>query len=258
MNQKPMNHPKLPKIVYDEHGNPIDTSNFVPQSSTQTTQTATASEHQMVYVARPHEPVAPVISESGRKKHEESKRQFPYLNLSDGEYIISAIKRHPIGLVQIWAVVGMALVILAVGILLIMSGDAAIMEMSRESAAWLSMVLLGLMVFVFLGGIMATIVYEGNRFFLTNESVTQHIQLGLFSKKEQTISLTNIEDASFRQHGILQTMLNYGSIRLSTEGDETTYRFNFVSNPQRQVALLNDAVEAFKMGRPVDPNESLD
>lgn len=40
-------------------------------------------------------------------------------------------------------------------------------------------------------------------------------------------------------------------IRLSTEGEETTYRFNYVANPKRQTAILNNAVEAFKNGRPV-------
>jgi hypothetical protein len=38
---------------------------------------------------------------------------------------------------------------------------------------------------------------------------------------------------------------------LSTEGDETTYRFNFVADPKRHIAILNDAVEAFKNGRPL-------
>ena len=91
-----------------------------------------------------------------------------------------------------------------------------------------------------------------NQFFLTNESVIQEIQRGLFSRHEQTVSLGSIEDASFEQNGLLQTMLNYGSIRLSTEGEETTYRFYFVSNPKEQIARLNNAVESFKNGRPVE------
>jgi hypothetical protein len=102
-----------------------------------------------------------------------------------------------------------------------------------------------------IGGYIAVWVYMNNKFFLTNESVIQEIQTSLFSRHEQTVSLINIEDASFQQHGILQTMLNYGSIRLSTEGDETTYRFEYVSNPKEQIATLNNAVEAFKNGRPV-------
>jgi hypothetical protein len=73
----------------------------------------------------------------------------------------------------------------------------------------------------------------------------------LFSRLEQTVSLGNIEDASFTQHGIFQQVFNYGDIRLSTEGDETTYRFSFVASPKDHIARLNNAVEAFKNGRPI-------
>jgi hypothetical protein len=40
-------------------------------------------------------------------------------------------------------------------------------------------------------------------------------------------------------------------MRLSTEGEETTYRFAFVENPKEQIATVTDAVESFKNGRPV-------
>jgi hypothetical protein len=103
-----------------------------------------------------------------------------------------------------------------------------------------------------IGGYISVWVYMNNRFFLTNESVIQELQQSLFIRKEQTVSLVNIEDASFDQRSILQTLLNYGSIRLSTEGDETTYRFTYVSNPKKQIEVLNNAVEAFKNGRPID------
>jgi uncharacterized membrane protein YdbT with pleckstrin-like domain len=110
----------------------------------------------------------------------------------------------------------------------------------------------GLLTLLFLiGGYIAVWVYINNRFFLTNESVIQEIQTSLFSKHEQTVSLSNIEDASSRQNGLVQSILDYGSIRLSTEGDETTYRFNYVTNPKQEIATLNNAVEAFKNGRPV-------
>lgn len=97
-------------------------------------------------------------------------------------------------------------------------------------------------------------VYINNKFFLTNESVIQEIQVSLFSRQEQTVSLGNIEDASFTQRGILQQILDYGDIRLSTEGDETTYRFSYVARPKDHIAKLNNAVESFKLGRPVEDN----
>ncbi len=254
------------QTVYDEHGNPIqvDPRQFQqavvaqPQPVVQAPVQSSQSDQplQMVYMARPHDIEAPAITREVKEKHDESKRRFPYLNLSDGEYVISAVRRHPIGLLAIWAVVGVALTMIAAALFAAINSNSVISSfISPSSIPSLAMLLLGLMVFIFLGGVLATVVYNGNRFFLTNESVTQHIQISLFSKKEQTISLTNIEDASFRQHGILQTLLNYGSLRLSTQGDETTYRFTFVEDPGNQVALLNNAVEAFKMGRPVDNND---
>lgn len=213
-----------------------------------------------VWVARPLEPEHPVISEESRKRHEHSKMMYPGLNLSDGEFVVSAIKRHPIGLIQIWAAVAV-LIILSLFFLPFYSANqetVASMFMttteSLPSIAVIAMPLLLLDVLFALGGLIASVVYLGNRFFLTNESVIQIIQTSLFHKREQTVSLSNIEDASFLQKGIIQHLLNYGSLRLSTEGDETTYRFNYASNPTKQVAILNNAVEAFKMGRPVDPN----
>ena len=246
MAQQIENADQLPTIVYDAQGNPIDTSALRSSSPT--------DQPQVVYMARPHDPVKPVISDAVIKKHEESKALFPFLNLSDGEYVISYVKRHIIGLIEIWAVVVAVVVMMALAIFAVQSGSLSIA--SAESTPWLLLTMLGVIALAFVLGMAATVIYEGNKFFLTNESVTQHIQTSLFSKKEQTISLGNIEDASFRKSGIMQTFFNYGSLRLSTEGDETTYRFNFVSSPGDQVATLNNAVEAFKNGRPIDPYET--
>ena len=112
----------------------------------------------------------------------------------------------------------------------------------------IALLLIGLVV---LGGAISLWIYLQNQFYMTNESVIQEIQESLFSRHEQTVSLGSIEDASFRQSGIVQTIFNYGTIRLSTEGEETTYIFHYVANPRSQIAILNNAIEAFKNGRPV-------
>lgn len=255
-----MAHPDdMTKTVYDEHGRPIKVHAAQFEQAVAGANEPAQAKHnppQVVYMARPHEPVQPHISPAVMEKHGNSKKRFPYLNLSEGEYVISAVTRHPIGLLAIWAVVAVAVVFLMGGVFLSVGSDNDFAGLiTTDSSPWLGMIFLALIVLVFMGGVLATVVYEGNKFFLTNESVTQHIQVSLFSKKEQTISLGNIEDASFTQHGFIQHMLNYGSLRLSTEGDETTYRFSFVENPSNQVALLNNAVEAFKNGRPVDVDE---
>ncbi len=111
--------------------------------------------------------------------------------------------------------------------------------------------MLSLIILIGIFGYISSWVYMRNTFYLTNESVIQEIQHGVFSKHEQTVSLGSIEDASYRQFGIWQSMFNYGTIRLSTEGEETTYKFQYVSNPKKQIAVLNNAIECFKNGRPV-------
>lgn len=224
-------------VAYDKDGNPL------------------YSQPQFVHLSRAVEPMEQSISPEVARLHEESRKKYPQLNLSKGEFVLSAIRRHPIGLFKIWGI-GLALIgaFLAMYYVLFAASGASSDIRGFSPVALLVVFIMALL--VTFGTMAATYVYMANRFYLTNESVIQEIQDTLFSKHEQTVSLVNIEDASFKKNGIVQTLLNYGTIRLSTEGDETTYRFSYVSNPKRQIAILNNAVEAFKNGRPVGmPND---
>lgn len=212
---------------------------------------------QVVHLSRPAEPVKPEISPEVREKHERSRRMYPSLNLSESEYVISAVRRHPIGLI-IPLLLGVLVITMATSILVNYTEFADQFNLSG-AVAEASTVTLPILLFdalILLGMFVIYYVYVSNKFFLTNESVIQEIQISLFSRLEQTVSLSNIEDASYTQTNIIQTIFNYGSIRLSTEGDETTYRFTYVANPKMHIALLNNAIEAFKNGRPTDPNEN--
>lgn len=244
---QPTSQPK--PVAYTPDGQPLYTH---PPTTTQGP-VAEGAQPQVVYMTRSVNPHQQDVPEEIKQKHEASLRAYPHLNLSDGEFVISAVKRHPIGLLSIWGVVVIGVVAIFLGTAYLLANTGAMFGRTLSPSALMSgglVMLLAAVLFV-LGGIIATVVYQANRFYLTNESVIQHIQTSLFSKKNQTISLANIEDASYRQRGILQTILNYGSIRLSTEGEETTYRFNFVASPAREVDTLNNAVESFKNYRPV-------
>lgn len=262
--QPPAQPPQDPMkpVAYDQYGQPLyahppqpsaPPQQATPQAGASQQSTEGDTSPQVVYMTRAVDPHQQDVSPEIKAKHDESHRRFPHLNLSDGEYVISAVKRHPIGLVSIWSVVAAACLVIFVGFPVLINSGAFLGGRGLSPGAIMSggiVLLLAAVLFV-LGGIIATVIYQANRFYLTNESVIQHIQTSLFSKKDQTISLANIEDASYRQRGILQTLLNYGAIRLSTEGEETTYRFNFVANPKKEIDRLNNAVEAFKNFRPV-------
>jgi len=194
-----------------------------------------------------------------QRLHEASLKRYPGLNLSNSEYVISAVRRHPIGVLRIWFFAFVIIAAFAVLIAATWASQSAqgLPTGSEGPVSVIAAAILGVIAVLVMGGaFVATYVYNANRFFLTNESVVQEIQSSLFSKHEQTVSLSNIEDASFKTAGIFATWLNYGTIRLSTEGDETTYVFKYVYRPKEEVAILNNAIEAFKNGRPIAlPNQ---
>lgn len=209
-----------------------------------------AIEPDLVHARRELEPPTRPISTELEALHQASAARYPLLNLSEGEHVILAVKRHPIGLLLPVGVAGLIIVVL----LSVLFSYPLLLRDGLQGLPPVRVVVIPallLIALVALGGFITAWVYLQNKFYMTNESVIQELQLSLFSRHEQTVSLGSIEDASFRQSGILQLIFNYGSIRLSTEGEETTYRFYFVQNPKQQIAMLNNAVESFKNGRPV-------
>lgn len=222
--------------------------NFDPRTRVQY-----SNEPGVRHVSRPVDPPKLPVNEDSQRRHEESKKLYPFLNLSEGEFVITAVRRHPIGLLipVVVIVLGILLVYILAGFFVasVQQGASALANAPSEGdvlmVATLVNVLIGLLGYIYIW------VYLQNKFFMTNESVIQEIQHSLFSKHEQTVSLGSIEDASYKQRNLIETIFNYGTIRLSTEGEETTYRFHYVANPKAQIARLNNAVESFKNGRPV-------
>ncbi len=239
-------------VAYDAEGQPLYAHPPVAQA-----QPTAYTQPQVVHMSRPVDPVKQEVSLEVKLKHDKSKQLYPTLNLSESEYIITAVQRHPIGLF-IPLVIGVLLVSLALSLLFNYDIFVQMFQLTGAAANPL-MATIPILLFVLLVSIsvyIAYYVYVSNKLFLTNESVIQEIQLSLFSHREQTVSLANIEDASYEQHGIIQQLFNYGSIRLSTEGDETTYHFSYVANAEQHIATLNNAVEAFKNGRPVSGSDN--
>lgn len=232
----------------------IEGQNFNPRIRVQY-----GNEPNVVHAARPIEPVVSEISEELQQKHEASTRQYPTLNLTEGEFVILDIQRHPIGLFVPIGIATVLIIVLLSGLFIYPSIVDVSTFASSDVSVFPSFGFVAVVVALLCGLIgafsyISVWIYLRNRFYLTNESVIQELQYGLFSHHEQTASLGSIEDVSYLQHGILETMFNYGSIRLSTEGEETTYRFYFVANPKKQTATLTNAVEAYKNGRPVSDN----
>jgi membrane protein YdbS with pleckstrin-like domain len=208
---------------------------------------------QAVHLIRPTEPEKQIISDATRLKHQQSVKTFPMLNLSEGEYVITSVSRHIVGLLLPISL-GIFLVVLA--LVLLFNFDLVIQSFQFTGITISSsIIILPVIIFislVILGTYVAYFVYANNKLFLTNESIIQEIQTSIFAKRERIVSLMDIEDVSYAQTGVIQEMFNYGSIRLSTEGEGTVYYFKFVANPKQTIAILSNAVESFKNGRAIN------
>lgn len=185
-----------------------------------------------------------------KQKHEASIKKYPYLNLGSEEYVLHVVKKHIGNKIKTLAVAGLVTVLTILFLLayLIFFGkDFASPDYLLIFFSGISIIALAL---IFAS--MSLSVNKNNRFFLTNKSIIQQIQLNPFSKNQKTVGLGNVEDISFKEEGFAATLFGFGSIQvISDEGKDTIYNFNNVANPRTEMRILNNAVEAYKEGREV-------
>ena len=157
-------------------------------------------------------------------RHERSKKDFPGLKLDDDEYVEFAFRRARVCLKMIFGGIAISLIVILFMFLLVLLGQSMIDEMGKN---FLFIILTALLVSAFIIGIVALRIYNGNKLFVTNKHVIQFLMNSLVSSSINIIDLSSIEDASFRQDSFLQTIFHYGTFRLATVGDETTYTFKY-------------------------------
>ena len=157
-----------------------------------------------------------------RIRHERSVKDFPFLELEDNEYVEYAFRRAKNWLHLILGGLGAGLIFVLLAFLLVILGQDSL---DGIGISFLYVILGSLVAAVLVAGLFTMIIYRGNRLFITNKHVIQMIMLSPLSSSFNMIDLSSIEDTSFSQDGIMQKMFGYGTFRLSTVGDETTYTF---------------------------------
>ena len=191
-------------------------------------------------------------------RHERSKKDFPNLKLEDNEYVEFAFRRARICLLAILGAVAASVIVVLLAFLLVLLGQSMLDDMGRN---FVFIILSTLLVAAILIGAIAIMIYNGNRLFVTNKRVIQMIMESPVVHSVNMIDLPSVEDASFHQHGILQTFLHYGTLRLATVGDETTYTFKYSDiSPEDLKAVSKLITNAKKKHGPKhkEPKESED
>ena len=173
-----------------------------------------------------------------------SKKDFPFLKLDDDEYVEFAFTRAKICLFAIFAGLAGGLIIILFAFLMVLINQKTLDSMGQS---FLFVILLCLVAAAVIIGVIALMVYRGNRMFITNKHAIQMVMKSPLATSLNIIDIPSIEDASFHQSGVAQKIFNYGTFRLSTVGDETTYTFPYSDiTPTELKAIVKLITEAKK------------
>lgn len=159
-----------------------------------------------------------------RIRHERSKKDFPSLKLEDGEYVEFAFSRARVCLYLIISATFISVIIILLAFLLTLLGQSMIDAAGRN---FLFIILFALLASAIIISAIAFMIYRGNQLYITNKHVIHRTMTAPMSHSTNVIDLPSIEDASFHKNGFLPSLFNYGTLRLATVGDETTYTFKY-------------------------------
>lgn len=179
-------------------------------------------------------------------RHERSKKDFPGLKLENGEYVEFAFSRARICLWLILGGTAIGVILVLFMFLLVLLGQSMIDEMGKN---FLFIILFALLASAVIIGLIALKIYRGNKLFVTNRRVIQLVMNSIVSSSINVIDLTSVEDASYHQDGILQNLFHYGTLRLATVGDETTYTFKYSDIKPDELKAVTDIISEAKKGK---------
>lgn len=184
-----------------------------------------------------------------RIRHERSVKDFPFLELEDNEYVEFAFRRARIWLNLIFGGLAAGLIFILLAFLLTLLGQD---NLDGIGISFLYIILGSLLAAVVIAGIFTMMVYRGNKLFITNKHVIQLIMLSPMANSTNMIDLQSIEDTSFSQNGIFQKIFGYGTFRLSTVGEETTYTFKKSDITQEELRAVSKLITGAKKPKDQD------
>ncbi len=159
------------------------------------------------------------------------------------------IKRHPFGIIVLFfeAIFGMgvAFVMLYLLIPTLLSGD------SKDQALrflLLAGVVLAALVAVFL--VLANSIYRSNRWIVTDDSISQISQTGLFRRQTSELSMANIEDVTAEQNGLLAELFGFGVLKVETAGERSNFYFIYCPSPNKYARIILHARELYIENEP--------
>jgi hypothetical protein len=176
-------------------------------------------------------------------RHARSVKDFPFLKLEEDEYVEFAFKRARVCFMLIFGGVAAGLILVLAVFLMVLMSQQTLDPMGRNFMYILLTVLILTAVAV---AYAAVVVFSKNRLFLTNKHAIQYVMKSPLATSVNIIDLVSVEDASYSQEGVFQNFFKYGTLRLSTVGDETTYTFPYSDITPAELKAVSKLISSKK------------
>lgn len=163
--------------------------------------------------------------------------------LEPGEHLVTVVRRHPIGIIGIYAEMGVGIIgVIGLVLLAIYSFFRSLSGSDKGLIAASALFVVGFLVALLL---ISTYVYRQCRLIVSDKSVIQVLQKALFNRKISRLSMSNVEDVNVEQQGILQTWFNYGTLTIQTAGEVDNFVFPFCPDPDNYANRILEARQQF-------------
>jgi len=172
----------------------------------------------------------------------QDQKLHPMVVLQPGERIVANVKRHPFGILSMYAGAGVAVVVvIALAIFLPTQFDQYSDSSSAPIYIGAGIFLVGLLLMLWI----ATTVYWQNEWVVTTDSITQISQRSLFNRQVSQLSMDNLEDVTVDQNGLLPSMFNFGTLKVETAGERSKFTFPYCPNPNECARRILQVHEDF-------------
>lgn len=175
--------------------------------------------------------------------------------VDDDEKLLAVIKRHPFGIIKLYFQIIAALGGAGALIYFVLPD---IFPTEEYTTLYSVVALLAVLVVVFMVGIagIATVIYSLSELVVTDKTITQTIQVGLFSKKISQLAVSSVEDVTANKDGFFPTIFNYSRLLVETAGEQENFHFDYCPHADHYAKLILEARQQFMGSRELELRET--
>lgn len=167
--------------------------------------------------------------------------------IDEDEKLLAIIKHHPFGIIKVYLQVFIGL-IFAGGLIMMLLPELISRDEYPDVYVAIGIVSIVLLVFMVLIMVVATIIYYMSKIVVTDQTITQTIQNGIFNRKVSQLAMSSVEDVTALKKGFFPTILNFGKLTIETAGEQENFHFEYCGRADHYAKLILEARQEF-MGR---------